>query len=109
MAFAHIDCDWYEAVKFCLDRLAYVLSPRGIIVLDDYHAYGGCRVAVAEFLAKHPDFRLEDGASPFLFVALLTSRAESELEVGAFAASIRQHWHAGIALIVSDSTIVNFV
>lgn len=70
VAFAHIDCDWYEPVKFCLDRVADRLSPGGIIVLDDYHDYGGCRAATDEFLAAHGDFSFDDGANPILTRAL---------------------------------------
>lgn len=66
IVFAHIDCDWYEPVKFCLERVASRLSPGGAIVLDDYHDYGGCRVATDEFLAAHREFTFEDGANVFL-------------------------------------------
>jgi asparagine synthase (glutamine-hydrolysing) len=55
VAFAHIDCDWYEPVKLCLERIYQVLSPGGFIISDDYHDYGGCRRAVDEFLQSHPD------------------------------------------------------
>jgi asparagine synthase (glutamine-hydrolysing) len=36
IAFAHIDCDWYEPVKVCLEYIVPCLSPGGIIILDDY-------------------------------------------------------------------------
>jgi O-methyltransferase len=51
VAFAHIDCDWYESVKVCLERLYPVLSPGAWVICDDYLDYGGCREAVDEFLA----------------------------------------------------------
>jgi O-methyltransferase len=60
VAFAHIDCDWYDPVKFCLERVADRLSPGGVIILDDYHDYGGCRTAAAEFLSTRKEFVLED-------------------------------------------------
>jgi asparagine synthase (glutamine-hydrolysing) len=66
VAFAHIDCDWYDPVKFCLDAAAAQLSPGGILMLDDYHDYGGCRIAVEEFRAARPDFTFEDGLNPAL-------------------------------------------
>ncbi len=43
IAFAHIDCDWYDPVKFCLEAVADKLVHGGAIVLDDYNDYGGCR------------------------------------------------------------------
>jgi asparagine synthase (glutamine-hydrolysing) len=66
IAFAHIDCDWYEPVKFCLERVASRMSPGGVIVLDDYHDYGGCRTATDEFLYARGDFTFKDGANPVL-------------------------------------------
>lgn len=53
VAFAHIDVDWYEPVKISLERIYPMLSPGGIIILDDYHNWGGCRKAVDEFLSLH--------------------------------------------------------
>jgi O-methyltransferase len=63
VAFAHIDCDWYDPVKFCLESVAAKMDAGGRIVLDDYHDYGGCRVATDEFLGAHPEFVPEDGAN----------------------------------------------
>ena len=50
IAFAHIDCDWYEPVKFCLNAIADRIAPGGAIVMDDYNDYVGCRTATREFL-----------------------------------------------------------
>ncbi len=50
VAFAHIDCDWYESVRLCLERIAPCLVSGGIMVIDDYYHYSGCRRAVDEFL-----------------------------------------------------------
>lgn len=66
VAFAHLDCDWYDPVKYCLERIADLMSPGGIIVIDDYNDYGGCRTAVDEFRAARPDFSFEEGANPLL-------------------------------------------
>ncbi len=66
LAFAHVDCDWYEPVAYCLQAIATHLSPGGVIVIDDYHDYGGCRTAVDEFLLENPDYTFEDGANPIL-------------------------------------------
>ena len=66
VAFAHIDCDWYDPVRYCLAAIADKMSVGGAIVIDDYHDYGGCRTAVDEFLAEQPDFSFEDEPNPIL-------------------------------------------
>lgn len=58
VSLTHIDCDWYEPVKFCLERVAPLTSPDGAIILDDYSDYGGCRIAIDEFLAENRQFRI---------------------------------------------------
>lgn len=52
VALAHIDCDWYAPVKFCLDSIAPLLAAGSVVVLDDYNDYGGCRAATDEFLTR---------------------------------------------------------
>lgn len=52
VSMAHIDCDWYESVKYCLEQISPNLQVGGIIVIDDYDHWSGCRVAVDEFLGK---------------------------------------------------------
>lgn len=54
VALAHLDCDWYDPVKLCLERTAKVLSPGGVMILDDYNDYGGCRKAADQFLTADP-------------------------------------------------------
>jgi macrocin-O-methyltransferase TylF-like protien len=49
VALAHIDADWYESVWTCLDRIAPQLIPGGVLVLDDYDDWSGCRTAVDEY------------------------------------------------------------
>ena len=66
IAFAHIDCDWYDPVAYCLAAVDRVMGPGGVIMIDDYHDYGGCRTAVEEFLASHPAYAFEDGPNPIL-------------------------------------------
>lgn len=58
VAFAHIDCDWYDSVKLCIDRLAGQVSPKGIMLFDDYNSFQGCRKAVDEWLPNDPRFRV---------------------------------------------------
>jgi asparagine synthase (glutamine-hydrolysing) len=55
VAFAHIDCDWYEPVTLCLERLHPLLSPGGYLIADDYFDWEGARRACDEFLAAHAD------------------------------------------------------
>jgi asparagine synthase (glutamine-hydrolysing) len=55
LALVHIDSDWYEPVRLCLERTYPHLSPGAFVVLDDYHDYEGCRTATDEFLRAHPD------------------------------------------------------
>lgn len=50
----HIDCDWYESVKLCLDTFYERVSSGGIIQIDDYGHWEGARKAVDEFLKNHP-------------------------------------------------------
>lgn len=66
VSMAHLDCDWFDPVHFCLNAIADKIGSGGIIVIDDYHDYGGCRTAVQEFLQKRTDFAFEDGLNPFL-------------------------------------------
>ncbi|MFV0287328.1 MAG: TylF/MycF/NovP-related O-methyltransferase [Demequina sp.] len=56
IALAHIDCDWHDPVAYCLAAIAPKVQPGGIVVLDDYLDYEGCRTAVDEFLGDHPEF-----------------------------------------------------
>jgi O-methyltransferase len=66
IAFAHIDCDWYDPVKYCLNAVAEGLAQGGAIVLDDYHDYGGCKQATEEFLTERPDFERVEGENLIL-------------------------------------------
>jgi O-methyltransferase len=53
VAFAHVDCDWYEPVKLSLERIFPHLQPGGYIISDDYFDYGGAAQAIDEFLVAH--------------------------------------------------------
>lgn len=52
IALLHIDGDWYESVKACLENLYDKVSPGGIIQFDDYGYWKGARKAIDEFLAN---------------------------------------------------------
>lgn len=51
VALAHIDGDWYESVKICLERIEPHLVSGGVLIIDDYDCWSGCRRAVNEYFA----------------------------------------------------------
>ncbi len=54
VALAHIDCDWFDPVKLCLERIGPRISPGGFIILDDFNDYEGCRKATDAYLENAP-------------------------------------------------------
>ncbi|MDH5380862.1 MAG: TylF/MycF family methyltransferase, partial [Cyclobacteriaceae bacterium] len=50
ISFLRLDGDWYASTKVCLDYLYNKVEVGGVIVIDDYGAYEGCKKAVDEFL-----------------------------------------------------------
>lgn len=55
VALAHLDCDWYDSVMTCLQRIVPCLPIGGILVVDDYQDWSGCRQAVDEYFADKQD------------------------------------------------------
>ena len=51
IAFLHIDGDWYESTKVCLEAFWPRVVPGGTVAVDDYNWWPGCRKAVDEFFA----------------------------------------------------------
>ncbi len=49
VAFAHIDCDWYDSVLTCLQRITPRLQRGGVMIIDDYFSWSGCRAAVDDY------------------------------------------------------------
>lgn len=49
IALLHLDGDWYESTKVCLDHLYDKVTPGGIIQIDDYGHWAGARKALHEF------------------------------------------------------------
>lgn len=49
IAFLHIDVDLYEATKFCLERFWELVLIGGIVQVDDYGLYPGCKKAVRDY------------------------------------------------------------
>lgn len=52
IALLRLDGDWYASTKVCLDNLYQNVVRGGIIIVDDYGAYDGCKKAVDEYLYK---------------------------------------------------------
>lgn len=50
IAFASVDCDYYEAVKLALSFLDQHASPEATIIADDYTAWPGTKKAVHEWI-----------------------------------------------------------
>jgi predicted O-methyltransferase YrrM len=64
IALLHVDADWYDSVKLCLDRFWDDVAPGGFVVFDDYARWEGCTRAVDEFLAaRHPGPLLRTGGA----------------------------------------------
>jgi O-methyltransferase len=55
VALAHIDGDWYESVMTSLQRIEPHLARHGVLVIDDYYAWSGCRKAVDEYFSDKRD------------------------------------------------------
>ena len=51
IAFASVDCDYYESVRDSLAFLSPLLSPGATIVLDDYSTWPGAKAAADEWLS----------------------------------------------------------
>jgi O-methyltransferase len=52
IAFLHLDADFYEATLLCLRHFWDQVVPGGIVRIDDYYYWPGCRKATDEFLAS---------------------------------------------------------
>jgi O-methyltransferase len=52
IALLRLDGDWYESTQVCIEAFGPLVSSGGIVVVDDYGKWAGCRQAVDEFLAK---------------------------------------------------------
>ena len=51
IAVLRLDGDWYASTKVCLEYLFDKVVKGGVIIIDDYGTYEGCRKAVDEFMA----------------------------------------------------------
>jgi O-methyltransferase len=49
IALLHIDCDWYSSVRLVLNELYDQVVAGGVVAVDDYQHWLGCRKAVDEY------------------------------------------------------------
>jgi O-methyltransferase len=49
IALLHLDGDWYDSTRICLQHLYPSVVSGGAVVVNDYGAYEGCRRAVDQF------------------------------------------------------------
>jgi hypothetical protein len=59
IAVLRLDGDWYESTRCCLSALYDQVVVGGVVIVDDYGAFPGCKRAVDEFLS-------EQGVAPHL-------------------------------------------
>jgi asparagine synthase (glutamine-hydrolysing) len=52
VALAHLDCDWYDSILICLQRIEPHLIRGGTLIIDDYNDWSGCRAAVDNYFAE---------------------------------------------------------
>lgn len=48
-----LDTDWYESTRHELVHFMPRLSPGGVLIIDDYGHWAGCRRAVDEYFTEH--------------------------------------------------------
>ena len=53
IALLRLDTDWYESTKIELELLFPRLVPGGVIIVDDYGHWQGCRAAVDEYFCNN--------------------------------------------------------
>ena len=51
LSILRLDTDWYESTRHELEHLYPRLSPGGVLIIDDYGHWAGCRKAVDEYFA----------------------------------------------------------
>jgi predicted O-methyltransferase YrrM len=56
IAILHLDTDWYESTRHELEHCFPRLSPGGVLIIDDYGHWQGCRKAVDEYFAGTSQF-----------------------------------------------------
>jgi O-methyltransferase len=52
IAVLRLDGDWYDSTMTCLTHLFPLVAPGGLVIIDDYYDWEGCRRAVHDFLSR---------------------------------------------------------
>lgn len=52
IAVLRLDGDWYESTMLCLEHLWPLVSPGGLVIIDDYYTWDGCSRAVHDYLSR---------------------------------------------------------
>lgn len=52
IAVLRLDNDWYKSTRYCLETLYDTVVRGGLVIVDDYHTFAGCRAAVDEFRGR---------------------------------------------------------
>jgi O-methyltransferase len=53
IAVLRLDGDWYDSTMECLEALYPKVVVGGVIIIDDYSAWAGCRKAVHDYLSRN--------------------------------------------------------
>jgi O-methyltransferase len=53
LALLRIDCDLYQSTMEVLEAMYPKISKGGFVIIDDYGAVPGCRMAVDEYRARN--------------------------------------------------------
>jgi len=53
IALLRLDTDWYESTRCEMEYLFPLLVPGGVIIIDDYGHWEGCRRAIDEYVKKN--------------------------------------------------------
>lgn len=61
IAFLRLDTDFYDSTRAELEVLWPRVVSGGIVIIDDYHSWAGCRRACDEYFAEGTEFEPVDG------------------------------------------------
>jgi len=53
IAILRLDGDWYDSTMDCLNQLFPLVRKNGVVIIDDYFTWSGCRKAVHDYLSKN--------------------------------------------------------
>ena len=97
IAVLHVDCDFYESVKYSLETFYDKVVEGGTIIFDDYHHWKGAKKAVDEFFKERkikPYIKSIDSAGAFLIkenIGDVKMKTITELVIEARQYKIAQH------------------